>query len=151
MPSKKYPVIDAQSAIKKHNENIQGFKEIERRMNKANVDKILPENEEPTLDDFLAENGLPQTFSVKMALAKKVGMGSYSGRPDEDKRIMRALTAMMAKSGEQDTKESESKNRDREFGLKEKELSLKEKEIESKKMPGADEIAQSLMSKFKQQ
>ena len=35
--------------------------------------------------------------------------------------------------------------------MKHKELELKHKEIENKKMPGADEIASSIMAKFNQQ
>lgn len=152
MSPKQYPVIDAKSAIKNHNKNAEGFKSIEARMAQAQLNKLpIQADETPTLDDFLAQNSLPQTFAVKSALAKKIGMDNYTGKPQQDRQIMMAMESINARESEEKGKENEGKDRDREFGLKEKELSLKEKEIESKKMPGANEIADQLMNKFNKQ
>jgi hypothetical protein len=152
MSPKQYPVIDAKSAIKNHNKQLEGFKGIEARMAQAQVNRMpMPSDGQPTLDDFLAQNSLPQTFAVKSALAKKVGINDYVGKPEQDKQIMMAMESINAKETEAKGKESEDKNKDREFGLKEKELSLKEKEIEAKKMPDASSIADQIMNKFNQQ
>lgn len=151
MASKKYPVIDAQSAIKDYNKKLSGFKDIQSRMNPINLNNLEEAEEGETLDDFLRSNSLPNTFSTKASLAAKIGMNDYMGKPEQDKQIMKALSSINEKESETGEKKKETENKDREFGLKEKELSLKEKEIEAKKMPGADEIANSLMNKFNSQ
>jgi hypothetical protein len=151
-PSKQYPVIDAKSAISQHNKNTEGFREIENRMSQARINKLpMPSDGQPTLADYLASNSLPNTFSIKAALAKKIGMPNYTGKPEQDKQIMGALTNLDAKQNETKGKEQESNYKDKEFALKEKELSIKEKEAENKKGPDADAIASSIMSKFNQQ
>jgi len=150
MSPKQYPVIDAQSAIKNHNKQMEGMKSIEARMNPIKLEELPPTEGEATLDDYLAANGMPNSFSIKASLAAKVGISNYSGTPAQDKMIMKALDMMNTKETEKGNMDNENKNKDREFGLKEKELSLKEKEIEGKKMPDASSIADQLMSKFNQ-
>ena len=151
MSPKQYPVIDAQSAIKNHNKQAEGMKGIEARMNQIDINKLEPAKEGESLVDFLSENSLPNTFSVKASLAAKIGMSGYSGKPEQDRQILKAMTKINEKESESKGKENEGKDREREFGLKERELSIKEKEAENKKGPDADAIASSIMNKFNQQ
>lgn len=151
MSPKQYPVIDAKSAIKNHNKQLEGMKVIEARMNPIDINKSEPVEQGDTLEDFLAENSLPNTFSIKASLASKIGMSGYSGKPEQDRQILKAMTKINEKESESKGKENDDKYKEREFGLKEKELSIKEKEAENKKGPDADAIASSLMNKFNQQ
>lgn len=152
MPSRKYPVLDASSAITDYNKKVQGFGEIQNRIKKYDNNLApLDINGQPTLDQHLMTQGIPAAFSTKYALAKSMGLSNYDGSAKHDQMLLGAIGTKQTNDGDAEKTKNEQANKDREYQYKDKELALKEKEIEAKKMPGAPEIADQLMSKFKTQ
>ena len=148
--SKKYPVIDAQSAISDYNKKIDGFKQIQSRLRKRdNNGTPLDQTDEPTLDQHLMSQGMPATFSTKQALARSVGMNNYAGTSQHDKAVLMALGGKTERDNAKQKEQSEQQGKDKDYALKEKELAIKEKQATASKAPSADEIAQSLMKNLK--
>lgn len=144
---KLYPVYSAKSAIKDFNDKSSKFQEMMRRL-RVPEEKKMPLNV-PTLDDHMRSQGLPTKLSHKLALARQVGMHDYSASEDNDRALLMAVQSMEGGSNAKNDKQREMEAADREYKLKERELDYKHKEIESRKQPTSDDIAQSLLSKYK--
>lgn len=146
----KYPVIDSSSAIKKFNKNVLGFQEIQSRLRPQEQPQLMTSEKPLSLNDYLIQEGKPATFSVKMAIAKQVGMPGYVGTPEQDQAILVGIQGLNQKKADRQKFETETSLKNKEFGLKEKELGIKEKEIGALKPPTADEIAGSIVNRFNQ-
>ena len=146
MPKRKYSVFDSEAAIADYNKKLLGFNEIKQRMIKPEV--IPMEQQGPNLDVWLGQNGKPSTFAGKMSLAKSMGMSDYTGKPEQDQVLMQMAQGSTDRQANENQMKNDNTYKDKEFALKEKELGLKEKQIESSKAPSADDIANSLMSKY---
>ena len=148
MPNKKVAVHTAEKAIHKYNENLAGLAEIQGRIRPPKIQEEMTGEVRPTLNQFLAQNGQPNSFSYKLALAKKAGINNYSGAREHDDMILGMVDSQNQRKQEDKRSEQDSKYKEKEFGLKERELGIKEKQIENSKTPNADDIASSILSKF---
>ena len=141
----KYPVIDAESAITRHNKNLVNFQEILGRIRQPQ-ENINGETK-MTLDSYLMQSGQPTSFTVKQAMAQNMGM-NYAGTPEQDDLLLQAIQGKDQNKNDKMKSDSENQYKEKEFGLKEKQLLLEEKKMNTLKAPTADEIADKILNKF---
>jgi len=144
----KVAVFSAKKAIRKHNENMTNFNEIQSRLNTSQ--KVI-QPFQMNLSAFMAQEGMPNNFSNKLALASKFGIPNYTGKPEQDEYIINVLMGQGQKKAGQEQMNNDKQLKDKEFGFKEKELALKNKQLETSKPPTADDVANSILSKYQTQ
>jgi len=146
-------IHSAKKAIEHHNKIMAHVQELHTNMENQHArkefEKASPKIIEPGLEHHLVSNGLPTHFSVKMALAKQMGINNYTGTKEQDHVIMTGHQAHLASQAEKSQLDNESKGKEKEHSLKEREVSLKERQSEAQKLPTADEIADAIIKKSK--
>jgi hypothetical protein len=148
MPDKQVAVHTADKAIHKYNENLAGFADIQSRIRVPQPEVPQEGEVRPTLNATLAQNGQPNHFSYKLAMANKAGISGYNGSKEHDDMLMGMVSAQNQQKQANEQSDNENKYKEKEFGLKERELGIKEKQMENQKGPNADEIASSILNKF---
>ena len=144
----KKSIYSARSAIRDYNKKFIDFQDIQARIRPPQLEQEQQTPQE-SLDTYLMGQGKPASFSVKSSLAREMGVSNYIGSPEQNNSLMMGLQGrdMNKQANEKITNESNFK--EKEFGLKEKELDLKKEEmITNSKVPTADEVAQTLLSKI---
>lgn len=147
--TKNIAVFSAKKAIKDYNEKMAGFNDIQSRMRIPSQEQKMEVPMQASLDTHMMQNGMPAQFSVKNAMAKKMGISNYIGTPEQNNMIMMGMQGQAQNKMSENAQKSEQEGRDREHSLKEREFSLREQEVAGNKQPSADEIAESLVSKYK--
>lgn len=154
MPDTKTVIVhSAKKAIGDLNDKYKQMQEWQGGMDRQVVRRTLKAQQQasPDLQSHLTQNAMPASFSVRTAMAKKLGIDGYLGTPEQDSLIMLAITNRGQKENEQQRTGLEMAHRDREFGLKEKELELKREQALASKAPTADEVADAIINKYKTQ
>lgn len=147
---KKIPVFTASKAIKDYNEKVIGFQDILSRLRPQFAEPVMPMQDTQSLESIMIRSGLPSTFSSKSSLAKQFGMPNYFGTTEQDAQLAQMLQARGERMNSEQSVSTEKMNREQDLKMKDREFSLKEKELESKIQPTADEIADSILTKYQE-